>query len=127
MRYIFLSGCRELNPGRIHPKDVYYRYTTARCLLKVYRLSKKFNKKIAPTLEQFLLKNLFFRFTHFFYTSRACQNSLAVCQPSFLQIGIFSKPIYRIIISAKLFSGSPHLRTFSTNFTSFHFIKFICF
>ncbi len=28
--YPFLSECRELNPGRIHPMDVYYRYTTLR-------------------------------------------------------------------------------------------------
>lgn len=26
------SGCRELNPGRMHPMHVYYRYITARNL-----------------------------------------------------------------------------------------------
>ena len=28
--FLVWSGCRESNPGRAHPKGVYYRYTTAR-------------------------------------------------------------------------------------------------
>ena len=28
-----VSGCRESNPDRIHPMDVYYHYTTARFLI----------------------------------------------------------------------------------------------
>ena len=27
---LLVSGCRESNPDRIHPMDVYYHYTTAR-------------------------------------------------------------------------------------------------
>ena len=34
-----MSGCRESNPDRIHPMDVYYHYTTARLRSRYVRAS----------------------------------------------------------------------------------------
>lgn len=122
---MFLSGCRELNPGRTHPKGVYYRCNTAR---------KRQKDAFASFLDLFFGFRLIF-FCLFFNRSRFgdcspasgasfCSGSVFQLYPLNICFSFFA--VYRIVFAPHFFAGYTILVRFSADRTLSHICCLSC-